>query len=134
MTLTQIKYIKELANESSSGNSSPLLNIFSIVISKDDILYPDINQWRFIFDDANEILEVFPVRLYSKYKNVPNNVDVENNPNISKPITGDWDYYIDNKNTLYIYKYLTDNSGLRYSNFFAYDYIINIVPGKGVTI
>ena len=133
MTLNQIKYIRKIVNESDVNTPSPLLNIFSIVISKDDILYPDIDQWRFIFDDDEEILEVFPVKLYSKYYNVPKGTDVENSSNYSKPTSSSWDYYIDDKNILRIYEYLVDRDGLRFSNFFGYNYIVNIVPEKGVT-
>lgn len=126
MTKAQIDHIVEDVFNDKVDTVTPLLSCFSIVISKEQIYYTNIDQWRYKFDDTNQIFEAIPIHIYAKGVSTLDNL----------PSSGNYDYVSSTDssgNTVYtIYEYQTDKDGNLYCDDYSYDAILGIVPGRGV--
>lgn len=120
MTKAQINYIVENILNDSLDEYTPLLNNFSIVISKDENLYSDISQYRMKFNSSQEIIERIMVRKYSE--------DINNVPK-----HGNYDIVSENGKNI-IYEYLTDKNGNIITDYYTYDAVVMFIPSVEVRI
>jgi hypothetical protein len=95
-------------------------------MSKQEIFYPDINRWRFIFN-SDGTFSVIPVRVYAHGYTLAADalavIDAKGIKDIS-----DVNSVPDKNGTYNIYLYLTDANGHVVKDTFAYSYIIDLVP------
>ena len=113
MTGTQVKYIVETLLHDKCDTITPLLENEKIVLVKANILFTDINRYRYKFDSSNNVIIRYIVRLYSNDRTII-------------PDHGKYDVYTVNDKTC-VYEYLTDNSGNLLFDIFDFDKICNFV-------
>lgn len=120
MTKTQINYIVETILQDKLDEYTPLLNNFSIVISKEENLYTDINKYRIKFNSTQNMIERIMVR---KFSNDINNV----------PKHGNYDISTENGIST-VYEYITDKYGNIVTDYYMYDSVIMFIPSVEVRI
>ena len=103
MNKTTVKYIVENILNDELDTITPLSECAYIVIMKQECKFLKTHDYHFMFDQDNEILRVYPVRLR------------HNKPN-------DEIYSIGPINEIY-YEYLTDTDGNPVCDYYPYDQI-----------
>ena len=113
MTSEQVRFIiEDIYQETVDGNSTdyiPLLNNMMIVVTKEALLYTDINRWRYRFDFSNNILE--QVMVYRTDALSPRTCEIGGTQ----------------ENPIY-YERVTDKHGNAITNYFDFEKIILFVP------
>ena len=120
MTKNHINYIVETILNDNLDEYTPLLNNFSIVISKEENLYTDISRYRMKFNSDHELIERINVRKYSEDIN-----DV--------PKHGNYDVVSENGKDV-VYEYITDKNGNVLTDYYSYDAVIMFIPSVKVRI
>jgi hypothetical protein len=125
MTKEQVKFIVsdiygECEQDASETSYTPLLNNMMIVVTKEALLYSDINRWRYRFDFNTGILEQIAVRPVSDYSEL-----------VSSGGLGDHTED-DEGNVKQIYAYVTDKHGNLLTNYFDFSAIIMFVPNTAM--
>lgn len=131
MTYSQTNHVLADVLHESWDVITPLSRCFSLVISKQEILYPDISRWRFKFDSTNELLSVFPVRIYASSKRLSDMTALMEEENLSGK--ADINEVPDSFGQYNLYLYLLTESGKPCYDIFALEHIIGIVPKPEVT-
>ena len=118
MTKSQIDFI--LDKLGITEMPSPLLQIKSIVVSKEELLFSDINLYRYYFDDNDEVLYRIPVRLFWQAQE----------GEAKKYPTRKYDEIFDVDTGVYsIYEYYTDSEGNDIADIYPYE-AISVINAK----
>lgn len=120
MTKAQIEYIVETILNDKLDEYTPLLNNFSIVISKNENLYTDITRYRMKFNSSQNLIERIMVRKFSENINIV-------------PKHGNYDVVTENGKTI-VYEYITDSDGNIVTDYYMYESVIMFMPSVEVRI
>lgn len=121
MIVAQIKYIVEDILNDKLDEFTPLLNNFSIVISKDENLYTDITKYRMKINTSQEMIERILVRKFSEDTSI-------------LPKHGNYDVVTDDSGKSVVYEYLSDKEGNVITDYYMFDSVIMFIPSPEVRI
>lgn len=113
MKNAQVKYIVENLLHDKCNEPTPLLSNEKIVLVKSNILFTDIEHYRYKIDISNDIIIRYIVRLFS-------------HDETKIPEHGHYDIYTVNNETC-VYEYLTDMNGNLLFDVFDFDKICEFV-------
>jgi len=129
MTNSQISYIASALNYNTEVSDNymgyaPLFNNKMFIVSKEELLYSDVNRWRYKINTTKSLIERCYVRIYSYTP-------------LRLPKHGNYDYY--KVSTLphpeqygnhewVVFEYLTDDNDNMITDYYSFDSVMMCIP------